>query len=177
MSFISWSESPVVSPGASTAQKYIPLSHHITSWMTRSASDNTHTQIPEHQPVITAGVSVLGLRVAKSRKISSKFRKLIGNFGKFPEMFHPFASLLGLQWIIHINNHVCWQTCWPPPNWLVRSSSAHFAAGLDDIPKNFIYMFFSYVDFNICFMLVKHFELHFIYEKCYTNKLLLFLRQ
>ncbi len=43
----------------------------------------------------------------------------------------------------------------------------------------FVYTFlciiiFSYVDvvFNICFMLVKHFELHFMYEKCYTNKLL-----
>ncbi len=34
----------------------------------------------------------------------------------------------------------------------------------------FLCVFFcSYVDvFNICFMLVKHFELHFMYEKCYT---------
>ncbi len=29
--------------------------------------------------------------------------------------------------------------------------------------------------FNICFMLVKHFELHSMYEKCYTNKLLLLI--
>ncbi len=40
----------------------------------------------------------------------------------------------------------------------------------------FVYNFFIYyyvdVVSNICFMLVKHFELHFMYETCYTNKLL-----
>lgn len=38
MSLTSRSESPDVSPAASMVQKYTPLSHHITSVMTRSAS-------------------------------------------------------------------------------------------------------------------------------------------
>lgn len=45
MSFTSRSESPVVSPGASMVQKYTPLSHHITSVMTRSASVDRHRKI------------------------------------------------------------------------------------------------------------------------------------
>lgn len=43
MSFTSRSESPEVSPAASIVQKYTPLSHHITSVMTRSASGDTET--------------------------------------------------------------------------------------------------------------------------------------
>lgn len=42
MSLTSRSESPDVSPAASMVQKYTPLSHHITSVMTRSASADTH---------------------------------------------------------------------------------------------------------------------------------------
>lgn len=44
MSLISLSESPVVSPGASTVQKYTPLSHHITSLITKSASVHRQTR-------------------------------------------------------------------------------------------------------------------------------------
>lgn len=44
MSLISASESPIVSPAASTEQKYTPLSHHMTSVMTKSASVNKHNE-------------------------------------------------------------------------------------------------------------------------------------
>lgn len=53
MSLISLSESPVVSPAASTEQKYTPLSHHITSLITKSASE-THTGRGKHSVLTTA---------------------------------------------------------------------------------------------------------------------------
>lgn len=53
MSLTSRSESPDVSPAASMVQKYTPLSHHITSVMTRSASAYTHQALLKLMLLVT----------------------------------------------------------------------------------------------------------------------------
>lgn len=53
MSLTSRSESPDVSPVASMVQKYTPLSHHITSVMTRSASADIHQALLKLMLLVT----------------------------------------------------------------------------------------------------------------------------